>query len=63
MKKLVSLSNINKPTSPKWLKVGSVFLAISTFIGGYSITMTLPIAGYIGLGFGVIGTVLMAFKD
>lgn len=59
----MKLSNINQPTSPKWVKIGSTLLAISTFVGGYSLTAQNAIVGYIGLGLGVIGTTLMAFKN
>lgn len=59
----MKLQNINQPTSPKWVKIGSALLAVSTFIGGYSLTASNALVGYVGLGLGVVGTLLIAFKD
>lgn len=59
----MKLSNINQPTPAKWVKIGSALIAISTFIGGYSLTAQNTIVGYIGLSLGTIGTALIAFKS
>lgn len=56
-------SNINVPTSPKWVKIGSSLVAASTFISGYGLTSANAIVGFVGLGIGVVGTLIMAFKD
>lgn len=59
----MKMSNINLPTSPKWVKIGSVLVTVSTFVGGYGLTQSNTVVGIIGLALGVVGTAIVAFKD
>jgi len=59
----MKLTNINQPTSPKWVKIGTALLTCSAFIGTYSLTAQVPFVGYLGLGLGLLGTMIIAFKD
>lgn len=59
----MKVSNINKPTSPKWVKIGSSLVAASTFVGGYGLTSSNTTVGIVGLVIGTLGTFIMAFKD
>lgn len=59
----MKVSNINKPTSPKWVKIGSSLVAASTFVGGYGLTAGNTTVGIIGLIMGIIGTIIVTFMD
>ena len=50
--------NFNLPTPAKWSKIGMSCVGISTFIGGYGLTSNNSIVGYIGLGIGIVGTLI-----
>lgn len=59
----MKLSNINKPTSAKWGKIGASLVSVSAFIAGYGLTMNNQIVGFTGLAIGVIGTIITQLVD
>lgn len=59
----MKLSNINKPTSPRLGKIGAALVSVSAFIAGYGLTSGNQIVGFIGLGIGVIGTLVTQIAE
>ena len=57
----MKLSNIHKPTSAKYVKLGASLLAVSQFISTYAFTQNNNIAGWSGLIIGVLGTMVVTF--
>jgi hypothetical protein len=58
----MKLSNLNKPTEAKWVKIGTALISVSGFIATYALTQNNATVGFLGLGFGGIGTFIIAFK-
>lgn len=56
--KRLSFKNVNLPTSAKWSKIGIICVSVSAFIASYALTSNNQIIGFIGLGFGVLGTII-----
>lgn len=59
----MKLSNINKPTAPKWGKIGAALVSVSAFIATYGLTTNNQIVGFVGLSIGVIGTFITQMLD
>jgi len=60
---MAKLSNINKPTSAKWSKLGMAILSVSTFISGYGLTQNDTAVGFVGLVCGIVGTFIINLLD
>ena len=52
----ISVKNIQKPTPAKWSKFGLACVASSAFVSASAFASQHQTIGYIGLGFGFVGT-------
>lgn len=57
-KKTFKLSNISLPTPKIWKRIGNTLLAVSVFVGGFSLYQGEKWISIISFGSGVLGTIL-----
>ncbi len=57
----MKISNHNKPTPAKWVKLGTAFVAMSGVISASSFAADKDVLGYIGIGLSLLGVFLLNF--
>ena len=57
------VSNLNKPTQAKMVKLGVSLVAVSGFISASAFATAHDVIGYIGIGCGIVGTFIVNIID